>query len=309
MFPIYEVQATDSQALEPMGSKAKFWFDHEDLGPCLFKEARPNTGEDWSEKVAAEIAGLLGLPHAEYELALCEGARGVITPRLTADDEELVHGNELLVEIDPAYELKSVEYRTPAHTVSSVVRALREAAGGVELPDGVELPVEVTDAVGVLAGYLLFDALIGNTDRHHENWALIRAPEKEGMARYTVAPTFDHASSLGRNESLERVQERLATSDSGFTVEAYAAKARSALFSSADDSAPLAPLDAFREITQFSHQTARAWCQRLNRVTRGALQGILDRVPDDRMPEPIKHFVVRMVMFNRQQIAAVCEEL
>lgn len=309
MFQIYEVEATESQALEPMGSKAKFWFEHEDLGPCLFKEARPHTGEDWSEKVAAEIAGLLGLPHAKYELAVCEGARGVITPRLTANDEELVHGNELLIEIDPAYELKSVEYRTPAHTVGSVVRALREAAGGAELPKGAELPGEVTDAVGVLAGYLLLDALIGNTDRHHENWALIRAPEKAGTPRYKVAPTFDHASSLGRNEPLERVEERLTTNDRGFTVEAYAAKARSALFSSADDSAPLAPLDAFGEITRFSNPAARAWCQRLDRVTHETLQGILDRVPEDRMPESVKQFVVRMVMFNRQQLIAVCEEL
>ena len=309
MFRIYDVGASESQALEPMGSKAKFWFDHAELGTCLFKEARVGTGEDWSEKVAAEIAELIALPHATYELAVSEGARGVITPRITGPDEELVHGNELLIEIDPDYESKSAAYRTPAHTVSSIVRALHKAGGGAELPRGWDIPSDVTNAVDLLAGYLMLDALIGNTDRHHENWALIRAPGEGSERRYRVAPTFDHASSLGRNEPLTKVQERLTTNDKGFTVEAYAARARSALFSSADDSAPLTPLDAFQEIAPFSPSAAPAWCDRLARVTTEGLRGILGKVPSDRMPAPFKQFVIRMVQFNRTRLLNVCAEL
>lgn len=43
----------------------------------------------------------------------------------------------------------------------------------------------------------MLDAVIGNTDRHHENWGILRkrvGDRWQGM----VAPTFDHASSLGR---------------------------------------------------------------------------------------------------------------
>ena len=36
------------------------------------------------------------------------------------------------------------------------------------------IPVEgIQSGVEVFAGYLLLDALIGNTDRHHENWAVM----------------------------------------------------------------------------------------------------------------------------------------
>jgi len=292
-----------------MGSKAKFWFDHEELGPCLFKEAREGTGEDWSEKVAAELAELLSLPHARYELASSEGKRGVITPRMTGADEELVHGNELLVEIDPGYGSERAEYRTPAHTVTAVVRALRAAGGDAQLPEGWEIPRAVTDAVGLLAGYLLLDALIGNTDRHHENWALIQTPGEVGGKEYRVAPTFDHASCLGRNEPLSRIQERLETRDANYTVEAYASRARSALFSSADASAPLPPLDAFEEIAAIVPVAAKAWCERLERVTEEAVRGILDAVPRERMPEPVKEFVTRMIRFNRRRLVATCEAL
>lgn len=292
-----------------MGSKAKFWFDHPELGTCLFKEARLRTGEDWSEKVAAELAELMELPHARYELAVSEGARGVITPRLTQESEELVHGNELLIELDPTYGQEPTQYRTPAHTVSSVARALRESGNQADLPAGWNLPDGIEDAVGLLCGYLLLDALIGNTDRHHENWALIRSAGKGKQRRFRVAPTFDHASSLGRNEPLKRVRERLVTNDQNFTVEAYAARARSALFSSADDSVPLAPIEAFSEVAKLDPKAARAWCERVQRVTDEGVDRILQQVPEARMPLPYKEFVIRMLRFNRQEILSICEVL
>ena len=53
MFPIIDV-TSDAGQLEPMGSKPKFWFEHAEWGACLFKTARPGSGEDWSEKLAEQ---------------------------------------------------------------------------------------------------------------------------------------------------------------------------------------------------------------------------------------------------------------
>lgn len=64
-------------------------------------------------------------------------------------------------------------------------------------------------AFSQLAGYVTLDALILNTDRHHENWALIRARSSDGRLIHRVAPTFDHASSLGRNEPVEKLGQWL----------------------------------------------------------------------------------------------------
>ena len=46
-------------------------------------------------------------------------------------------------------------------------------------------------------GYLTFDALVGNTDRHHENWAVLTGSQ-------SLAPTYDHGASLGFNASPAR---------------------------------------------------------------------------------------------------------
>jgi hypothetical protein len=42
-----------------------------------------------------------------------------------------------------------------------------------------------------------FDALIGNTDRHSENWGVLISPDAEAPRRYSLAPAFDNGTSLG----------------------------------------------------------------------------------------------------------------
>jgi hypothetical protein len=49
---------------------------------------------------------------------------------------------------------------------------------------------------------ILFDALIGNSDRHHSNWGLYN---KEG--EYFFAPLYDHSPSLGFNLTDEKIKQ------------------------------------------------------------------------------------------------------
>jgi hypothetical protein len=93
---------------------------------------------------------------------------------------------------------------------------------------------EVRTAVGVFIGYLLLDAWIENTDRHHENWGIIVSPDTQ--AQPTLAPTFDHASSMGSHETDETRSARLETRDRGYSVDAYVEKADSALYATMSES-------------------------------------------------------------------------
>ena len=115
----------------------------------LFKYNRPNTGEDWSEKIASELAQLLGLPHATVELATFEGERGAGLVDFTEDDRfALVHGNEILEFVDAAYP-KQQRYGAVEHTVGAVLRALGRLHVGLPTTP-VPLPTGVTDAFGIL---------------------------------------------------------------------------------------------------------------------------------------------------------------
>ena len=104
---------------EPMGTKPKFWFKDEDGQRWLFKFARPNTGEDWSEKVAAGVGRMLGVPCAHVELAVCGGRAGSVSRDFLLPGQTLIHGNELLHAADETYP-HSKDYRADAHTVCTV---------------------------------------------------------------------------------------------------------------------------------------------------------------------------------------------
>lgn len=96
-YPVVEIPQDAREDIEQLGSKPKFWVTRDD-GRWLFKEARPNTGEDWAEKVAAELARLLAVEAAQVELATYVERRGCISKNFIARDtgEALIHGNEIL---------------------------------------------------------------------------------------------------------------------------------------------------------------------------------------------------------------------
>ena len=160
---------------ETLGTKPKKWLRHPDTGErWLMKYVTGNRnadgseypkGDDWSERVANGVALRLEIPAARTELAfehLSETRFGVISGSVLAPHdnggratEELVPGNELLPQ-------PVIGGDRLAYTVDAVQQAL----------DDVEPPSEATQgftAWEVFVGYLLLDAVIGNTDRHEEN--------------------------------------------------------------------------------------------------------------------------------------------
>jgi hypothetical protein len=65
MFPTVPVDPAKAESLEQLGTKRKFWFTDDQGRRVLFKAEERGTGEDWAEKLACELAGLLGLPHVQ----------------------------------------------------------------------------------------------------------------------------------------------------------------------------------------------------------------------------------------------------
>jgi hypothetical protein len=302
LYPIIVLPAGAIEQTEAMGTKQKFWFEHEELGLCLFKFSRPDAGEDWAEKVAEQLAGQLGMPHARYELGEYLGRRGVVSPRFLGSDETLIPGNQLLVATDPSYPVFADRARlsVPQHTVAAVAAVL--AAPDVEPPEGFVAGGGIERAWDVFGGYLMLDALIGNTDRHHENWALVErvVPGREPLRR--LAPTHDHGSSLGRNEQEERVRERLRTTDAGFTPEAYARRAVSKLYGSGPGSKPMLTIDAFREAGRRAPSAAKGWLARLDRLVPEEIAEVLARVPTPRISSAASEFARRILVCNRERL-------
>jgi hypothetical protein len=300
MFTVVRVPDQAADLVEPLGTKPKFWFRDDRLGDCLFKEARERTGDDWCEKVASELSGLLGLPHAAYELATWRGKRGVLTPTFVPRDGRLVLGNELMGRIDPRYPKKKF-FRVRQHTLRIVMAIIRQPV--VKVPIDFTSFGEVHSALDVLVGYLMLDAWIANQDRHHENWGLVVTAQRS----VHLTPSYDHASSLGTNETDENRKDRLTTRDRGRSMERYVARARSAFFASPSSHKPLSTLEAFQVAARLRPSAARAWLERLKRVAVRDTRSLLESVPSDRITPVAIDFAQRMLELNYDRLLALQE--
>jgi hypothetical protein len=294
-FPIIEIPLDAPEADEDLGTKEKFWFRHQEIGRCLYKKARPNTGEDWAEKMASELSELLGLPHAHYELAVYNSENGIVSPSFLPPqgDGILTLGNEILARIVSAYPQDAKDLSQ--HTIDNVINAITNAV--VNLPIGWKPPVGISQAMETFVGYLLLDAWIGNTDRHHENWGFISLGEN-----IYLAPTYDHGSCLGRNEPDARRKSRLITKDAGFSVQAYVEKCNSALYAGVGDKKTLTTFQAFRAVQERYPDAAKVWLNNLARVSKNDTLELFERIPSHRISKIAIEFAQKILELNQTKL-------
>jgi len=298
-YPVYDVSGQlSSGAVEYLGSKYKGWvtlkLDDKKLR-VLFKQGRPGTGENWAEKVTCELAQLLGLPHALYDLAKLEDTLCVISPNFLVDGDELRLGNELIEGFD-----KDQKFKNSAHTLDAIFKALRD--NKVQLLEASKQKSPIREASDLFIGYLCFDAWIGNTDRHAENWGIVTKYRMTNQIINVLAPTFDHASSLGRNESDKKRIERLQTKDEGFNVTAYVKRAPIPIYDNKGQA--LNTISLIQACKQYSPQATHFWVNKITKVmgNNEKIKEIFDRIPNDFITTPAKDFAMAILNNNAERL-------
>ena len=275
---------------EAMGTKEKFWYwDSDSKRDWLFKYPRPNTGEHWAEKIAAEVADAAGIRHAKVELAQFQGSRGSITESfarrgIVRRGRILWHGNQVLERFLSGYKDERW-FRQSSHTLENIWKAMSEKRERL-----------------IIAGYTVLDALIGNTDRHHENWGILVWRRKDNW-QWFVAPSFDHASSLGRELTDKGRNERLEKNRVGNYVE----KGHGGIYWSQDERRGPSPLELVRRAAHKYPDLYRPAASNLARIDEDDFDRIVNRVPSDWMSPAARAFAVEMMRYNYRELQEVLQ--
>lgn len=296
-FPIVVVEQEYFQLSqdETMGTKSKFWFEHPEFGRCLYKHIRPNTGEDWAEKVAEQLCKLLGLPHANYELAeTWEKNYGTVSFNFIPEDGDLIHGNEILTPLVPNYPTYET-YNASQYTIDVVLSAIESSQ--VQLPPDWTVPEGIKTAQDLFIGYILLDALIGNGDRHHENWGFVQSRQANSSKLLYLSPTYDHASCLGR--------ELLDAKRKVRSVEAYAKKCTSAFYRDVNDKKPLKTFELFKELANRYPATTQVWLNFLANISKENIDLILQAIPQERISPIAAKFAQDILIFNQNRLLSL----
>lgn len=186
-------QANSEIDIFPVGSKPKRLVMAPDVAAEPFIVPRHNhlfkissgfrMHQLWSEIIAYDLSRSCGVEAPPCFVAFDEqtgeagvlmeffyGYPGTVSPRF-------VHGTDPNQALFDDYNQKTGRPHTAARNIQ-ICRALR-----------------VGNTVEWWGRTLTFDALIGNVDRHAENWGLLR--DAEGASQWRLAPVFDNGTSLG----------------------------------------------------------------------------------------------------------------
>lgn len=128
--------------------------------------------EFWSEIVASEIGNFLGLNVLKYDVAIKGEIIGCISQSMiNSEKEKLVEGVNYLIGYNNSYDPSSKKDQ-PLYSYQYIKEALEFFRLGIFIPNIDEI--------------IVFDALIGNGDRHQENWGVI---SKHGIMSKPVLDT------------------------------------------------------------------------------------------------------------------------
>ena len=277
---------------ETMGSKEKYWYQQpsEDALIWLFKyPRRPTSGEHWAEKIAFEIADLLEIPCAYVELAVLQEAHGSASLSFVSHGQQLFHGNQILARHMEGYNPEAKRFEDSRHTLHNIWMSLERV---FEDPEGADA------AKSRFAKFLVLDALIGNTDRHHENWGVVRRRTEDGRWVGYLAPSFDHASSLGR----ELLDKRRVSLMANNPVEGYFEKGKGRIYwSESDDDGP-SPLELVRRAAREFPDLLGPALTRLKDIEEAALREIVESVPPGWMTDAARRFAIQLISYNCKQL-------
>ncbi|MFB5761164.1 HipA domain-containing protein [Paenibacillus medicaginis] len=220
MYPIVNLSGWKYEDLMVSGSKEKRWYRMPGSNKLvLFKlpitltsESSNNmseiTGEMWSEKLASDIAEILGFNVHQVDIASLEIDQEAISFYGLDEDkircldiiygalchsflseglESLVEGADLIMELDDTYNRKLLKGNKEVYSYQLLLRVF-----------------DKYNCIDDLYKMIIFDTLIGNTDRHQDNFGMIR--DEVSSRSLSFAPFYDNSSSLGRELTTQRIQ-------------------------------------------------------------------------------------------------------
>jgi hypothetical protein len=185
------------------------------------KPGKTYTSEYWSEIIASEIGKYFGFNILEYDFAIRGDRAGCISENMIdKEKEELVEGYSILMAYDPTYDPEDKNSYSK-YTFSFVCKALEHYNLIKYLKDFVKI--------------LIFDSIIGNSDRHQSNWGFIKTTERFKLSPenkkifykifpflsdrsikgnieiklYRMAPIYDSGCCLGREFNETQIENRL----------------------------------------------------------------------------------------------------
>lgn len=153
------------------------------------KEKGIITGEYWAEKLATEIGKLIDVECARVDIGTYKGRIGSMSYNIKDDRRNFIEGVEFIQSKYPYYDKDRLEdtYSNNKYSIQMIQNSLNGIIN-----------------IDKIYKIIILDILIGNSDRHHSNWAVLAKGTVYKNSKdmfdicfdYDISPLYDNGSSL-----------------------------------------------------------------------------------------------------------------
>lgn len=314
-YPIVDITSWKYENINVSGSKEKRWYRSPDKNQlALFKlpvsmtSNNPHgegesTGEAWSEKICSEIGNYIGFPthnsdigslliddeamdyYGLYEKNVKIGDKvygALCWSFLDENKDSLVEGADMIMDFDETYDRDKLQGEHEIYNFDLLYRLFYE-----------------NQILDCLFQMILFDTLIGNTDRHQDNFGVIR---KEETGQQKFAPFYDNSSSLGREMNERRIKLMLRDKK---MFDSYIFGNKSSTLIRWGDKWTKKKMN----IIEFYDKVKNSYPQEINKhlsnvakLKDEVLESIINKVPPIVMSEPKKELVIKILKTRRDYL-------
>ena len=294
--------------LQTGGTREKCWVMDPKDGKLYFfkvsikKDVIDYQSEFWMEIIASKFGQSLGLKMLDYNIARKDEKVGCLSANMCEEGYDLVELTRLLTGCDATYNPASKEDQE-RYTFSFVCKALRQYRQESHIGDFIRV--------------LVFDSLIGNQDRHQDNWGFIKPTAETVIERKSIfgkksfqivsswqqakfSPVYDSGSCLGRELSEEKVRQMLTDNNQ---LDAYVRRGKAELRWNKDKLSYFDLLEKLLDSKEYSQQTrdiiqellGKYDCEALKEIVENVDKSLPDEVASYRLSEERKAFVIKLV--------------
>ena len=219
--------------------------------------------EACSEKMSYEIAKILGYECARIELAKdSEGTIGIL--------------NYLFVKKDVIEHIDAISYlnihneeRPVYYTISNIKKTLDELDKSL-FQDFIKI--------------MIFDALVGEQDRHEENWGITINRKK-----YKISPLYDNGCNLLRDFKNESYSKKYYDGKKDF--DAYINKSKTIIYKE-DNKNKYKHFELIKYLNVDYRDIVQKEIKNLNKLTDETIEDIIEKIPDGLLTKKHKEYII-----------------